>query len=70
MSQYNPNQALKHALSEKAILTVQISQLKTKINKIETHEYEHHILLLILIYFNLFRKAFLTTIHVPQIKPF
>ena len=42
--------------------------LKPKLIKIETHEYEHHILLLILIYFNLFRKLFLINIHVLQIE--
>ena len=42
--------------------------LKPKLIKIETNEYEHHILLLIFIYFNLFRKSFLNTIHVPQIE--
>ena len=41
--------------------------LKPKIIKIEIYQYEHHFLLLILIYFNLFRKVFLTTIHVPKI---
>ena len=42
--------------------------LKPKLIKIKTYKYEHHFLLLILIYLNLFRKVFLTTIHVPQIE--
>ena len=71
LSQYNPNQALKYALSEKGhYFMVHISYVKTKPNKIEIYEYEHHILLLILIYFNLIRKVFLTTIQVPQIYYF
>ena len=53
---------------KKAICTVYISELKTKINRIKTYEYEHHIPLLILIYFNLFSKVFLTKIHAPQIE--
>ena len=53
---------------KKANSTVHISSLKTKINKIETYQYEQHILLLILICSNLFSKLFLTTIHVPQIE--
>ena len=40
-------------------------QQKVRGNKIEIYEYEHHILLLILIYLNLLKKVFLTTIHVP-----
>ena len=42
--------------------------LKQKLTKIKTYEYEHHILLLILISFNLFKKLFLTKIHVLQIE--
>ena len=41
--------------------------LKPKLIKIKTYQYDHHFLLLILIYLNLFRKLFLTTIHVPKI---
>ena len=41
---------------------------KPKLIKIETYKYKHHIMLLILIYFNLLRKVFLTQIHVPQIE--
>ena len=41
--------------------------LKPKKIKTKSYKYDHHFLLLILIYFNLFRKVFLTTIHVPQI---
>ena len=69
MSEYNPKYALKHALSEKGHFTVRISELKTKTNKIETNEYEHHILLLKYIYFNLSSKVFLTTILVLKIEP-
>ena len=42
--------------------------LKPKIIKIKTYQYEHHFMLLVLAYINLFRKLFLTTIHVPQIE--
>ena len=38
--------------------------LKPKTRK-KTYQYDHHVLLLILIYINLFRKVFLNTIHVP-----
>ena len=38
--------------------------LEPKLIIIKTYKYEHHFLLLILIYFNLFRKVFLTKIHV------
>ena len=39
--------------------------LKPKLIKIKTYQYEHHFLVLVLIYFNLFGKVFLTTMHVP-----
>ena len=42
--------------------------LKPKLIKIEPYDYEHHIMLLILIYFNLLSKVILTKIHVPQIE--
>ena len=42
--------------------------LKPKLLKIKTYQYKHHFLLLVLIYFNLFREVFLTTIHVLQIE--
>ena len=42
--------------------------LKPKLIKIKTYQYENHYLMLIFIYFNLFRKMFLTTIRVPQIE--
>ena len=42
--------------------------LKPKLIKIKTYQYEQHFMLLILIYFNLLRKVFLTTIPVPQIE--
>ena len=38
--------------------------LKPKLINIKTYQYEHQFLLLILIYFNLFRKVFLTKIYV------
>ena len=50
------------------LFTVHISYFKTKVNKIKAYENEHRILLLILIYLNLFREVFLTTIHVSQIE--
>ena len=43
--------------------------LKPKLIQIKTYQYKHHFLLLVLIYFNLFRKTFLTAIHVLQIEP-
>ena len=43
--------------------------LKPKLIKTKTYQYEHHFLLIVLIYFNIFRKVFLTTTHVPQIEP-
>ena len=42
--------------------------LKPKLLSIKTYQYEHHFMMLVLIYFNLIRKLFLTTIHVPQIE--
>ena len=42
--------------------------LKPKLVKIKTNQYEHHFLLLILIYFNLSIKLFWTTIQVPKIE--
>ena len=36
--------------------------------KIEKYQYKHHFLLIIRIYFNLFRKVVLTTIHVQKIE--
>ena len=69
LSQYNPSLVLRHDLSEKkAILLWSIYHtLKPKLLKIQTFEYEHLIMMLILIHFNLFSKVFLTTVHVPQI---
>ena len=55
---------------KKAILGVHISELKTKINKIKTYDYEHHVLLLILIYFNLFSKFFLPQYMYRKLSPF
>ena len=42
--------------------------LKPKIINNKTYLYEHHFPLLVLIYFNVFRKGVLTTVHVPQIE--
>ena len=42
--------------------------LKPKL-KTKTYQYEHHFLLLILVYFNLLGKVFLNKIYVPQIDP-
>ena len=53
---------------KKAIILLYIYlTLKQKIIKAKTYQYDHHFLLLMLIYSNLFRKEFLNTIHVPQI---
>ena len=69
LSQYNPNYTLKYDLSEKAVnLRYIYLTLKPKLIKIKTYQYEHHFLLLVLIYFNLFRKVVLTTIRPPQIE--
>ena len=58
------------SLKKAIILRYIYLTLKPKLIKIKTYQYEHHFLLLILIYFNLFRKLFLTKIHVPQIDSF
>ena len=42
--------------------------LKPRIIVIKTYQYENYFLLPILIYFNSFRKYFLTKTHVPQIE--
>ena len=43
--------------------------LQPKLTKyIHIYQYTHHFLLLVLIYLNLCRKVFLSTIHVPQIE--
>ena len=53
--QYNPNWDLKYDLSERGhYFTVHISYFETKNNIIKTFQYEHHFLLLILVYFNVF----------------
>ena len=56
------------SLKKAIILQYIYFTLKPTLIKIKTYQYELHFLLLILIYFNLFRKVFLTTIHVPQIE--
>ena len=58
------------SLKKAIILRYIYLTLKTKIIIIKTYQYENHFLLIILIYFNVFKKVFLTTIHVPQIDSF
>ena len=56
------------SLKKSHYFTVHIYYFETKINKNQTYQYEHNFMLLVLIYFNLFRKVFSTQIHVPQIE--
>ena len=56
------------SLKKAIILRYIYLTLKPKLIKIKTYQYKHQFLLFILIYFNLFIKAFLTTICVPQIE--
>ena len=53
-------------MKKATILRYMYLTLKPKFKKIKTYQYEQHFLLIVLIYLNLFRKVFLTTIHVPQ----
>ena len=69
LPRYDPNLDLKYDLSENAIILRYIYlNLKPKLIRIKTYQYGHHFLLLVLIYLNLFRKVFFTTIHVPSIE--
>ena len=56
------------SLKKAIILRYIYLTLKPKLIRTKTYQYEHHFLLLILIYYNLFRKMILTTMHVPQIE--
>ena len=56
------------SLKKAIILRYIYLTLKPKLIRIKTYQYKHHFLLLVFIYFDLFRKVFLTTIHVPQIE--
>ena len=57
-------------LEKSIILQYIYLTLKPKLIRIKEYQYEHHFLMLNLIYFNLFRKGFYTKIHVPQIESF
>ena len=49
---------------------VHISYFETKTNKNKTYQYENHFLLLILIYFNLFRNYFSPQYMYPKLSFF
>ena len=55
------------SLKKDIILRYIYLTLKPKINKNLKYQYEDYFIMLILIYFNLFRKGFLTKIPVTQI---
>ena len=42
--------------------------LNPKVIKIKIYQYKHQFIIIVLIYFNLFRKVFLTTIYVLQVE--